>query len=130
MTNNYLGLLALFLLLTLPIFSIHYLIFEYTLLNESQETFYYSIPFLYLFFFIFSAISLFFVLKITQKNFDSTGMTFMLATTIQTITAFILARPILNNTLSTTIEKSNFFFIFILFLIIETVFSIKILNKK
>jgi len=118
------------LIISTPIFIVHYLLFEYTSLNEFQKDFYYSIPFLYLLFFIFTKISLYIIVKVSQKNFDSTGMTFMLISTIQTILGFLIAKPLLNSNVTTTIEKANYFFIFILFLAIETIISIKILNKK
>jgi hypothetical protein len=118
------------LIISTPIFILHYLLFEFTSLNEFQKDFYYSIPFLYLLFFILTKISLFVIVKVSQKNFDSTGMTFMLNSTIQTIIAFLIAKPLLNSNATTSLEKANYFFIFILFLAIETVISIKILNKK
>lgn len=118
------------LIISTPIFIVHYLLFEYTSLNEFQKDFYYSIPFLYLLFFTFTKISLYIIVKVSQKNFDSTGMTFMLISTIQTILGFLIAKPLLNSNTTTTIEKANYFFIFILFLAIETIISIKILNKK
>jgi hypothetical protein len=47
------------------------------------------------------------------------------------LTCFLLARPILKNTaISATIEKTNFFVMFIVFLAIETVVTIRILNEK
>lgn len=128
--NKHLGFLKPLLIITLPIFIIHYLLFEYTFLNKYEESFYYSVPFLYVLFFIFSKIGLFIISRVSEKNFDSTGMAFMLITTIKLIIAFLLAKPILENPSSNYIEKTNYFFIFILFLAIETTISVKILNKK
>lgn len=128
--NNYFRFLKPLLIYSVPIFIIHYLLFELTDLKQDQKSFYYSIPFLYLLFFIFSKIGLFIIKKVSEKNFDSTGMTFMLVTTIQTIIAYFISKPILDNSNSSTVEKINFFFIFIIFLAIETSISIKILNKK
>ena len=128
--NNFFGILNPLFIFVLPIFIIHYLVFEFTSLNEYQTSFYYSISFLYLLFFIFSKISLVIIKKVSEKNFDSTGMSFMLITTIQTISAYLISKPILDNSNSSIVEKINFFFIFIIFLAIETSISIKILNKK
>jgi hypothetical protein len=44
--------------------------------------------------------------------------------------SYFIVRPILNSPLENTIEKANFFFIFILFLTIETLITIRLLNKK
>jgi hypothetical protein len=46
------------------------------------------------------------------------------------VVSFFIVRPILNSTTENTIEKANFFFIFILFLAIETLITIRLLNKK
>ena len=128
--NRYFGFFKPLLIISIPIFIIHYFIFEFTSLQEKKEAFYYSISFLYLLFFILSKISLFIISKVAQKNFDATGMAFMLITTLKTIIAFLFAKPILDNSFSSNIEKANYFFIFIFFLTIETIISIKILNKK
>lgn len=128
--NKFFGFLKPLLVITLPIFIVHFLLFKHTSLSEYQNEFYYSIPFLYLTFFIFTKICLFIIVRVSQKNFDSTGMTFMLVSTLQTILAFLIAKPILNSNTSSSIEKANYFFIFILFLTIETIISIRILNKK
>ena len=128
--NKFFGFLKPLLAITLPIFIVHLLLFKYTSLSEYQNEFYYSIPFLYLIFFICTKTCLFIIVRVSQKNFDSTGMTFMLVSTLQTILAFLIAKPILNSNTSTSLEKANYFFIFILFLAIETIISIRILNKK
>jgi hypothetical protein len=128
--NKFLGSLKSLLVIIIPIFIIHFLLFEFSIFTEYQTEFYYSIPFLYLLFFICTTICLFIIVRVSQKNFDSTGMSFMLATIIQTILAFLIVRPILNSNASTSIEKANYFFIFFLFLAVETIISIRILNKK
>lgn len=128
--NKFLVFYKHFLILIGSFFGIHLLVFKFTSLQETQVGFYYSISFLYLVFFILATLSLFVVVKTSEKNFDNTGMVFMLVTTIQTIIAYIIVRPLLNNIETTTLEKGNYFFIFILFLAIETLVSIRLLNKK
>lgn len=128
--NKYLGLLKPILLITVPTYIIHYLFFEYTFLNQYKKSFYYNIYFLYLLFFVFTLISLCIIKKVSEKNFDSTGMAFMLVTTIKTVISYLVLKPILNSPSSQNIEKANFFFVFILFLVIETVISITILKKR
>jgi hypothetical protein len=66
-----------------------------------------------------------------EKNIDSVGQTFLLLTSIKMIIAFILLHPILQSTNQLmTPEKMNFFFTFAVFLAIETIVTIRILNKN
>ena len=108
---------------------IHKLIFYVFKIN--QEFFYYSLEKLYGIFFVLSFIIISILLKIRERNFDQVGMSFLLLTSIKMIFYYLLLRPILNNTqFDITIEKNNFFVLFILFLTIETVVTISILSKK
>jgi predicted transporter len=126
---NSIGLLKKLIFAALPIFIIHVLLFNTNLLTGKEADFYYSIPLLYGLFFLLSAVILIIVIKISEKNFDNTGMVFMIATSIKMVVAFFLVRPILPLE-DNKIEKINFFIIFILFLLIETILVAKILNKK
>jgi hypothetical protein len=66
-----------------------------------------------------------------EKNIDSVGQTFLLVTSIKMALAYVLLHPILQNTSKLiTPEKSNFFLIFAVFLTIETLVTIRMLNKK
>jgi hypothetical protein len=56
-------------------------------------------------------------------------MVFMIATSIKMGIAYFLVRPILHVE-PNKIEKINFFAVFVLFLLLETLFTAKILNKK
>ena len=62
---------------TIPIFIIHFLLFQLPALKEASQKFYLSIPVLYLIYFIFSKIILFILVQISKKNFDTVGMTFL-----------------------------------------------------
>jgi hypothetical protein len=108
---------------------IHVLLFKLPFLQEKETEFYYNIPILYLLFFVFSFLILIIVTKISEKNFDNTGMIFMVATSIKMVVAFFLVRPILYRE-DNKIEKINFFAVFILFLLLETIIAAKFLNKK
>ena len=126
---NSIGILKKLIFVASPIFIIHVLLFNTNLITVKEADFYYSIPQLYGIFFILSAVILIIVTKISEKNFDNTGMVFMIATSIKMMVAFFLVRPILPLE-DNKIEKINFFIIFILFLLIETILVAKILNKK
>ena len=96
-----------------------------------ENQFIYSISLLYCFFFAFSAIILFALIQIRQQNINNVGYTFLLLTSIKMAGAYFFLKPILNShSGAAKIEKFHFFGIFILFLIIETIMSIKILNTK
>ncbi len=126
---NSIGILKKLIFVALPIFIIHVLLFKLHFFNNVESEFYYSIPVLYVLFFIFSSLILIVITKISEKNFDNTGMVFMIATSIKMAVAFFLVRPILHLE-GNKIEKINFFAIFILFLLFETIIAAKILNKK
>ena len=125
-----LGFLPSLLKITLSVFLLHLLIFQISTLSEAALNFYYSIPFLYLLYFMFSVIILSFLFKVSKSNFDNVGMTFLISTSIKMVVSYFVLRPILNSTEESTIEKVNFFIIFILFLAIETVITIRLLNKN
>ena len=126
---NSIGILKKLIFVALPIFIIHVMLFNANIINGKGANFYYSIPLLYGLFFTLSAAILIIVTKISEKNFDNTGMVFMIATSIKMVVAYFLVRPILLVE-DNKIEKINFFIIFILFLLIETILVAKILNKK
>jgi hypothetical protein len=115
---------------TIPVFIIHLLLFHLPDLKAAAQNFYWSIPILYLIYFIFSKIILFLLVQVSTKNFDNVGMTFLVITSVKMAVSYFIVRPILNSPLENTIEKANFFFIFILFLTIETLITIRLLNKK
>jgi hypothetical protein len=128
MTNSFATLKKL-IIATLLFLMVHVLLFKLPFLKNIESEFYYSIPVLYLLFFMFSSLILIVVTKISEKNFDNTGMVFMIATSIKMAVAFFLVRPILHLE-GNKIEKINFFAIFIVFLLFETIIVAKILNKK
>lgn len=124
-------LLPFFTLLgfSLLIYIIHKMIFFGFAINQDQ--FHYSLETLYLIFFFFSAIILIVLLIIKAKSFDNVGMSFLVATSIKMIFCYLILRPLLQTPQSdSSIEKINFFILFIVFLTIETLFTIRLVNKK
>lgn len=115
---------------TIPVFILHLLIFKEPSLSQASSHFYYSIPFLYLLYFIFSKIILFMLVKVSERSFDNVGMAFLISTSVKMAVSYFILRPILNSPIDNKIEKINFFCIFILFLAIETIITIRLLNKK
>lgn len=85
---------------------------------------------IYSVFLLFSIAILITLSFINQRNKDIVGMTFLLMTTFKAgIILFIFSKIIFSDNKNTT-ERINFFIIFILFLTIETLITIRLLNKK
>jgi hypothetical protein len=121
----FLSLLGISILL----FAIHKLVFNGFGINE--ENFHYSLETLYLFFFVLSAIIFKVLLTMKERSFDNVGMSFLLATSIKMIICYLILRPLLQIPKgSDPTEKINFFILFILFLTIETLFTIRLVNER
>lgn len=123
------AILKKIIVIALPLYIVHLLLFNLSYFKELVANFYYPLHILYFIFFILTTIVLLIVLKISEKNFDNTGMIFMIATSIKMVFAYFLVRPILQIQ-ENKIEKINFFVIFVIFLLIETIIVAKKLNKK
>ncbi|MES2864333.1 MAG: hypothetical protein V4666_09470 [Bacteroidota bacterium] len=127
--KNYILFFKELFIFAISLYVIHRLIFLLPSLNAAQENFYLSITILYVLFFIFSKTILFIVKKVSEKSFDNTGMVFMIATFIKTGIVYFIIKPILDLP-DNKIEKLNVFATFICFLLIETIITVRILNKK
>lgn len=100
-------------------------------LGISQEAFHYSLEILYLFFFLFSVIIFIVLLTIKKRSFDNVGMSFLVATSIKMVFCYLILRPLLQVQKSVNpTERINFFILFIVFLTIETLFTIRLVNEK
>lgn len=97
----------------------------------SQQALYYPIYILFVIFMIMSLCIVAVLNVIRSKNIDYVGYTYLMITFIKMIIAYVFLKPILNNSIENqSFDKSNFFLIFIYFLIIETLLTIRILNNK
>ncbi|PZX95266.1 hypothetical protein DOS84_01510 [Flavobacterium aquariorum] len=124
-TLPFLTLLGLSFLL----YTIHKMVFYG--FNINQETFHYSLETLYLFFFVLSAIIFKVLLTIRERSFDNVGMSFLLATSIKMVFCYLILRPLLQIPKpNDPTERINFLILFIVFLTIETLFTIRLVNEK
>lgn len=115
--------------LVLVIYVIHRVIFY--VLNIDTNTFHYSLEVLYLFFFLLSTVIFKILLKVKEKSFDNVGMSFLLATSVKMIFCYLIVRPLLHVPKpNSPVERVNFFVLFIVFLAIETLFTIRLVNEK
>jgi len=96
-----------------------------------DQNFFYSLETLYLIFLFFSALLIILTLKFKKDKFDTIGMFFMLGTFVQMFLYYGFLRPILSDKIhNVSVEKSNFFITFMLFLLFETVLTVRLLNEK
>jgi len=115
--------------LVVLVYIIHRTAFHFLVVDDLN--FYYSLEKLYLVFYVLSIIVFTILLKVKEKSFDNVGMSFLLSTSVKMIFCFLILKPLLKSTASeNTLEKTNFFVIFILFLAIETILTIRLLNEK
>jgi hypothetical protein len=117
--------------ISIVLYLLHKIVFFVFEKKVATDHFYYPLETVYLFFGTLSIIVVFILLIIKQKSFDNVGMLFLLITSVKMIFCYLFIMPILNvaNT-NYAIEKINFFVLFILFLAIETIVTIRILNNK
>ncbi|WP_163398624.1 hypothetical protein [Flavobacterium fluviatile] len=126
--KNYKPLLYLFFIIFFT-YIIHKVAFYFLKVNDSN--FHYSLEILYLIFSVFATILLVVLLKLEKDKFDSIGMFFMLGTFIQMFLSYLILKPILSDKIhNVSVEKTNFFVTFILFLLFETLLTVGLLNKK
>ena len=126
--KKYKPLFSLISLATIA-YLLHRIIFFTLKIND--EAFLYSLETLYLLFLGLSTLVFIVLLKVKERSFDNVGMSFLLATSVKTVFCYLILRPLLQDSnYNNAIEKRNFFVIFILFLAIETVLTIRILNEK
>lgn len=109
----------------------HKLFFVLKESNSGPIDFYYSLEIIYGFFSVCSLLILFILIQVKEKNIDNVGYAFLWLTCIKMAISYSILSPILNSThQNKEIEKINFFIAFALFLAIETVATIRLLNKK
>ncbi len=117
--------------ISILVYILHKLVFFLNEDNPKLQNFHFPIELIYGFFFICSLLIILLLLKVKQKNIDNVGYTFLLLTSIKMIISFTVLYPITHSgNINRTNEKINFFIIFALFLTIETIVTIRILNNK
>ncbi len=119
------------LLFSILLYTVQKLFFAYSGYNEISKSFSFSIDTLYIFFSICSLIIILILIRVKQKDIDNVGQTYLLLTFIKMGLAYYFLYNILNSIHENLkIEKINFFVIFALFLTMETIISIRLLNKN
>ncbi|MNQ36879.1 hypothetical protein D3C85_504060 [compost metagenome] len=128
LTKNYKSFFYL-LCLALGTYIIHKAVFFFS--EISTENFHYSLELLYFSFFAISSLLYLILLVVKKKNFEIVGMAFLFGTFTQMLLAYLALQPILKNKLGESdVEKVSFFVTFVLFLLFQTLLTVRLLNKK
>jgi|LakMenEpi03Aug12_release.lakeMendotaPanAssembly.Ray.scaffolds.fasta_scaffold940156_1 hypothetical protein len=98
--------------------------------NQNFELFSHSLETIYIVFCAFSVIILVTLLIVNSRKKDVVGLTYLLITSIKAGIIFFIFSDIISSSNKNTVERINFFVVFILFLTIETLITIRLLNKK
>jgi hypothetical protein len=113
------------------IFVCHKTLFNFIDNNSKYENFYFTIETIYGFFVICSLFIVTVLLLVQQKSKDNVGYAFMLITCIKAAISIALLNLILKSkNPNIEYEKINFFVIFAVFLALETIITIRILNNN
>ena len=116
---------------TLLAFLLHKLFFYLLGCQEIESHLVQPLSSLYLFFAICTLLIVFILTIVKQKNINNVGQVFILLTFIKMGFAYIMLRPISKlATKNVAFEKKDFFILFALFLALETILTIRLLNNK
>jgi hypothetical protein len=123
--------ISLLVFISIVLFGIHKIIFTFLEFENIEINFKYPLVSLYSMFTTATLLIYIISILISKKNFDVVGMSFMLMTSVKTIVFYVLIRSVVKGISEINhIEKINFMITFFLFLAIETVFVIRLLNPK
>ena len=113
---------------TLLFFSLQYFVVEHL---KETKTFFYSTWSIYTFHF-FATLLIYLFIVFVQKTFsDKTGFAFMACSLLKMMAAVIFLLPlIMNKEQSALNDVITFFIPYFLYLLLETVFTVKMLNNK
>lgn len=118
-------------IISLLVYVLHKLFFYFSLSSLKPLNFYFSIELVYGFFLLCSLLITFALIKVKEKNIDTVGFAFLWLTCTKMVLSYVVLYPILHSgNPNMRIEKLNFFIIFALFLTIETIIAVRILNNK
>lgn len=124
-------LLARVILGALACYGIHKVIAVSTSLGARIAGFFYSLEAIYAFFTFCSVIIVAILTVVRARNLDATGQAFMTATFVKMFVAYGFLYPALSpETAPTNPGKMNYFVVFLVFLTLETLACMRLLNQK
>lgn len=125
------SLILVALIVALGAWLVHELLLHLTGNAIAAADFYHPLKSVYVFFYVCSAVILAVLIVVRQKNIDAVGQVFLLLTCIKMGVAYAYLYPVLQSGSETMpLEKTNFFIVFAIFLTLETVLTIRLLNKR
>lgn len=123
--------LLLVLVFSMLFFLVQYYSLVYLIGENALNTFCFSLVEIYLFFTISSILIVTTLIFVRKKNLDIVGYFYLILTMVKMGIAYFFLHQINKNSHEfLSYEKKSFFVSFILFLAIETLITIRILNKK
>lgn len=122
--------LILTLSIAVVLFFSNKLILQTESFNQNFKLFSHSLETIYIVFCAFSVVILVTLLIVNSRNKDVVGLTYLLITSVKAGILFFIFSDIISSSNKNTVERINFFVVFILFLAIETLITIRLLNKK
>ncbi len=123
--------LLLVVVFSILFFCIQYYSLVYLIGESSLNTFRFSIVEIYSFFTICSLLIVTILIFVRKKNLDIVGYFYLILTMVKMAIAYFFLHQINQNpSIFLTYEKKSFFISFILFLAIETLITIRLLNKN
>ncbi|WP_395077934.1 hypothetical protein [Flavobacterium sp.] len=131
MYKFYIKPIGVLLLTILGIYTIHKSILTFTILKYEASIFEFSLEKLYLMFSFMTITIILILIKVKQKSLDNVGMTFLLITSLKMMICYGIGRSVIIQTNpEQQLEKWNFFAMFMVFLLVETLFTIYLLNAE
>ncbi len=116
---------------SLVAFLVHKLAFFFLDYSTIENSFQYTLFQVYSFFLICSIFIVLILIQVKKRDINNVGNGFLLLTLLKIGIAFIFANPIVSSTSKfKEMERMDFFIVFAIFLTIETVVTIRILNNK
>ncbi len=123
--------LLLVVVFSILFFCIQYYSLVYLIGESNLNTFRFSIVEIYSFFTICSLLIVTILIFVRKKNLDIVGYFYLILTMVKMAIAYFFLHQINQNpSIFLTYEKKSFFISFILFLAIETLITIRLLNKN
>ena len=123
--------LLLVLVFSMLFFCVQYYSLVYLIGENAINTFCFSLIEIYLFFTISSIIIVTTLIFVQKKNLDIVGYFYLILTMVKMGIAYFFLHQINQHTHDfLSYEKKSFFVSFILFLAIETLITIRLLNKN
>ncbi len=128
--KKYIGIFTITTIIAAILLIANIFIYRLPQLEGARESFIYTLPIVYLFFFVFTLVILGVLVIVDKKKREQLGYVFLFLTAVKLGLSYLFIQPVLSKTIDDPAEKINFFIVFILFLAIEAYYTARLLNNK